>query len=370
MKNKGFLRSVAFVLLLVIALCGVMQCYGLPASYDTKNLATIDGLDKNMLDGIVIGTSVVGYSWNTPAVWWEYGMALGHAATSIQAFGAIPGLIDFVRKTQDIKYVVVDVHGLRKSTIMASLEEVRFRSAYLNVPDLISQYKILDDLFDYAEEVYDFYGEPTKNRESYVDLSDKSYYLPIIDFHSRWTEGLVMRDFVTVESNYLGALERAIGFQIKDCTKYLERWDFDTVIEPDDFQKKQLDKLFEYGKENNIEFLFMSLPSFQSMEEQQELAGLLEYCAANGYNTLDFGTREMLTKVGINLKTDFCNAGHLNSRGGIKTSKYVSKYLKDNGYYTPDHRGEEKYSEWDTIYKKYAKFYKKNWGIITTQPAA
>jgi len=361
MKNKRWLRSVAFVLLLAIALIGVMQCYGLPKTYDTRNLATIDRLEKNSLDGIVIGTSVVGYSWNTPVLWRNYGLALCHTATSIQAFGAIPAMIDFVRKSHDLKYVVIDVHGLRRSTIMASLEEVRFRSAYLNVPDLISQYKILNALFDYAESVYEFYGEPTKNRDKYVDLTDKSYYLPIIDFHSRWVEGLVMRDFVTVESKYLGALERAIGFQVKDCTEYLDRWDFDSPGEIDAFQKDQLDRLFEYGKENNLEFVFMSLPSLQSKEEQQELAGLLKYCADHGYDTIDFASEKMLEETGVNLAKDFCNAGHLNSRGGIKTTKYVCEYLIENGYYTPDHRGEEKYSSWDSAAKAYYKFYKKQW---------
>ncbi len=361
MKNKRWLRSVAFVLLLAVALGGVMQCYGLPRTYDTKNIMAVENLEKNSLDGMIIGTSVVAYSWNTPLLWRDYGLAMCHTATSIQAFGAIPGIIDYVKKNHDIKYAVVDIHGLRKSAVISSLEEARFRSAYLNIPDIISQYKILDDLLDFAKSAYKTYGEPEKNRDKYVDVEDKSYYFPLLSFHSRWVEGLEKDDFVTPVSKYLGAVDRSIVFDVKDCTKYLDRLDFDAPGEIDDFQKEQLENLFRYGEENNIELVFISLPSFRPKEEQREMAGLLKYCADRGYDTIDFATEEMIEKLGISLKNDFCNIGHLNSKGGLKSTRYIGEYLIEKGYYTPDHRGEEKYSSWDSATEAYFKFYDKKW---------
>ncbi|MBQ6600560.1 MAG: hypothetical protein IIX36_02850 [Clostridia bacterium] len=361
MKNKRWLRSVAFVLLFAVALGGVMQCYGLPRTYDTKNIMAVENLEKNSLDGMIIGTSVVAYSWNTPLLWRDYGLAVCHTATSIQAFGAIPGIIDYVKKNHDIKYAVVDIHGLRKSAVMGSLEEVRFRSAYLNIPDIISQYKILDDLLDFAKSAYKTYGEPEKDRDKYVDVEDKSYYLPLLSFHSRWVEGLDKNDFVTPVSKYLGAVDKSVVFEVKDCTKYLDRLNFDAPGEINDFQKEQLENLFRYGEENNIKLVFISLPSFQAKEEQQEMAGLLKYCADRGYDTIDFGTKEMIEKLGISVADDFCNTGHLNSKGGLKSTRYIGEYLVEKGYYTPDHRGEEKYSSWDSATEAYFKLYDKKW---------
>lgn len=361
MENKKWLRSVAFVLLLVIALVGVMQCYGLPRNYDTRNMEALDAEKRNTLDGIILGTSVVSYSWNTPAAWRDYGMAIYHMATSEQPFAVIPEYVDFISKKHDIKYVIVDVHGLRSKTVISSLKESTVRSAYLNFPKLFPRFDILSSIFDYAEKAYAFYGEPTVDRDKYVDVNDKSYYLPLYSFHSRWVDGLQKADFVTVKNNYLGADVRKNKFKIMDCTEYLDRWDFDDPGEVDAFQKEQLDNLFEYGKEKDINFIFISLPSFRSKEEQMELSAILDYCDENGYDTIDFTSDGVLEDAGIDVSTDFVDKGHLNSRGGIKSTKYVCEFIKEKGYDTPDHRGDKKYSSWDEATEAYFKYYEKGW---------
>lgn len=361
MKNKRWLRSVAFLLLLAVAVTGVMHCYSLPKSYDTRNLAALDAENENLIDGIVFGTSVVGYSWITPAVWQDYGMALYHMATSEQPFGIIPEYLDFVRKKHDIKYAVIDIHGLRKRTVMGSIKASKIRSAYLNIPDFFTRFKVLQSLFDYAEAAYDFYGEPTENRGKYINLNDKSYYLPILAFHSRWVDGLKKADYVTVANKYMGANDRSNAFGVMDCSGYLDRWDFEAPGDIDDFQKAQLEKLFAYGKENNIELIFVSLPSFRSKDEQRDMAGLLKYCSEKGYDTLDFADEEVIKDAGIDLSKDFVNKGHLNSRGGIKSTKYICEFLIEKGYYTPDHRGDERYKSWDKATAAYWKFYNKGW---------
>ncbi len=361
MKNKKWLRSVAFVLLLVFALVGVMQCYGLPKTYDTRNLAALDAEKKNTIDGIVFGTSVIGYSWNTPVAWRDYGMAIYHMGTSEQPFGVITKFIDYVSEKHDLKYAVIDVHGLRSKTVISSLKETKVRSAYLNFPDSSSRFEILHAIFDYAEKAFEFYGEPKEERERYVDINDKSYYLPVYSFHSRWVEGLQKADYVTVENKYMGADDRKGTFGVENCTPYLNRWDFGDPGEIDEFQEAQLQKLFEYGKEKGIDLVFISLPSFRSKAEQKELSALIDYCSEQGYDTIDFTEDGILEDAGIDPAKDFVNKGHLNSRGGIKSTKYVCEFLKEKGYYTPDHRGDERYSSWDESAEAYFKFYEKGW---------
>ncbi len=362
MKNKKWLRSVAFILLLAVVFAGVMQCYGLPNSYDTRNLAAFDSEKENTVDGLVFGTSVIGYSWNTPAAFRDYGMAIYHMGTSEQPFAVIRPFIDYALKKHDIKYVVIDVHGLRSKTVISSLKETKVRSAYLNFPDSLYRFKVLHSVFDYAEMAFEYYGEPEKDRGKYVNVNDKSYYLPLYVFHSRWVDGLEKSDFVTVKNRFLGADDRQKkAFGIEDCSGYLDRWDFDDPGEIDGFQRQQLEMLFEYGKEKNIELVFISLPSFRSKAEQKELSALIDFCSEQGYDTIDFTDEDVLEKSGIDLKKDFVNKGHLNSRGGVKSTKYVCEFLKEKGYYTPDHRGEEAYSSWDKAANAYFRFYEKGW---------
>lgn len=363
MKNMRWLRSVAFLLLLTIAVTGVLQCYGLPATYNTNSLATFDAEEENMIDGIAIGTSVIAYAWNTPAAWEKYGLTIYQLATSVQPFGAIPEYLNYARKKQDIRYCVIDVHGLRKDAVFESLRTGYFRIAYLDVPDIPSRIKILNSLFDYAEAAYDYYGKP-EDTSRYVDLDNKApYYFPFLNFHDRWMEGLKKSDFRTGYNKYLGANDRGLTFNTRDCSHLTENWKYEPLEDIDDFQKEQLNRIFEYGKENNVEFLFVSLPSFHAKEVHQELGALLDYCKKNGYNTIDFATEEIVKDAELDLSQDVLNSGHLNSKGGIKITSYICKYLINHGYYTPDHRGDERYEHWNTATKDYLKFYKYGWFI-------
>ncbi len=361
MKNKKWLRSVAFIILLVISVSGIMHCYSLPKTYNTKNLAAYDAEKENLVDGVLLGTSVVAQSWLTPVAWQEFGLSTYHLATGAQAFGIIPEYLEFAQKNQDIKYAVIDVHGLRTEAIVSSLKPARFQSLYLDMPDVVSKFKVFKSAYTYACEAYDFY-DLDPSTQDIININEKSLLVPFVDFHNRWVDGLKKGDFVTVKNEYMGADDREhLAFGVTDCSKHTKVLDFDDTYELDEFQKAHLQDLFDYADENNIELLFINLPSFRSENAQKEMRGIITYCKNKGYNTIDFATPEMLEEVDIDPETDFANPGHLNSKGGAKTTKYICKYLIDNGYHTVDHRGDEAYSHWNTVAEEYNKYYSEGW---------
>lgn len=360
MKNKGWLRCIAFILLLTVSVLGVFQCYGLPKSYDTRNVAAFDAEEENLVDGIILGTSVISYAWLTPIAWENYGLSIYHLATSVQPFGIIPEYLDYVDKSQDIKYVIIDIHGLRTEAIYASLAPAKFRSAYLNIPDFGSRVKVLKALYEYVEDVYDFYGKP-EDTTNIVDINDKSYILPFLNFHSRWVDGLEKADFVTVKNRFLGADDRRNAFKTLNCEKYTSVWNFGEVKDIDDFQKAQLQNIFDYAEEHDLELLFINMPSFRSKAEQEEMRNIIEYCKNQGYNTIDFANMEMIEELNIETTTDFVNRGHLNAFGGVKVTNYICQYLIDNNYYSVDHRGDSAYSHWDVAYEEYNARFQEGW---------
>ncbi len=364
MKNKKWLRPVAFILMLTIAVLGVLQCYGLPRNdYYTNHSTAFDSEGENLVDGILLGTSVIAHSWVAPVAWQNYGIAAYHLSMSVQPFGVMDEYINYANKKQDIKYVIIDIHGLRKDAVYNSLLPANFRSTYLRVPDLVSQYRILKDLFDYTEDVYEFYGVP-EVEANIIDPKDMSYYFPFLNFHNRWVDGLNKYDFVTVQNQYLGADTRNGIFYSLDCSPFVSCWEFGEVKDIDEFQKAQLQEIFDYAEKNDIKLLFINTPSFRSTEVQQEMRDIIVYCKNQGYNTIDFSSLEMIEELDIDLKKDFVDKGHLNGFGGAKITKYLCEYLIANGYHTPDHRGDERYAHWDEDTKAYMEHFEKGKAYI------
>lgn len=357
MKNAKWLRPVAFTLMLIIAVLGVMQCYGVPRDdYYGTHLTAFDSEKKGMVDGVVIGTSVIAHAWIAPVAWSNHGIAAYHLSMSGQPFGAMTAYLDYALRKQDIKYAVIDIHGLRKSTAIGSVAPSNIKNTYLKMPDLISQYSVLNALFDYAEEIYEFYGRP-KNEKNIVDRNDIAYYIPVINFHNRWVDGLNKHDFVTVKNEYLGADLRKSIFYSYDCSPYISNWNFGELKGIDEFQKNQLHKIFDYAEEHDIQLLFVNTPSFRNARQQQELHELLLYCKENGYDTIDFSTTEMIEKINLDLSKDFVDKGHLNGFGGAKVTDYICQYLIDNGYYAPDHKGDKKYAHWNKAATEYIEYF-------------
>ncbi len=361
MNNKKWLRSVAFILLLTLSVLGVMHCYSIPKTYNTKNLAAFHSEKENLVDGVFLGTSIVAQSWLAPIAWQEYGLSIYHLATGVQPFSIIPEYLDYAKSRQNIKFAIIDIHGLRTDAIISGLQPARFQAHYLDLPDFIHSLKVQKALSEYAHEAYDFYNLNPK-KQNIMNVDKKSFFIPFINFHNRWVDGLKKADFVTVENKYMGADDRpSLAFGVTDCSKYLDVLNFEEEYQLDDFQIEQLNNIFNYAKENDIELLFINLPSFRVEKAQLEMHAIIEYCKNQGYNTIDFATPDMLNEFNINPETDFLNRGHLNSKGGKKTTKYICEYLIKNGYHTVDHRNDAAYSHWDSVAQEYNKYYNNGW---------
>lgn len=360
MKKTGLLRSVAFILILCVAVAGVMHCYSQPKYFNTRFINTFDEMPDNTVDGIVLGSSVIAHGWVSAVCWEKYGMAAFQFGTSVQPMGSIPGFIEYAEKNHDLKFVIIDVHSLRKQSLMTSVTPSKVQEAYLNIPDIASRYSMLMDLFDYAERVYDFYGEPEKEADK-LDRTKASMYIPLLAFHNRWVDGLEKADFVDVKNEYLGANDRYTSFLSRDMTANVKNLDYGRTVEIDDFQKGEIDRLVEYLKKTDLEVLFINTPSFKSKAIQRELASILKYCEDKGYNTIDFSTREMLKEAGFDTKVDFSDNGHVNLAGAEKLTTYVCEYLIDNGYPYEDRRGQEGYDIWEKGLETYRDYYKKGW---------
>ena len=73
---------------------------------------------------------------------------------------------------------------------------------------------------------------------------------------------------------------------------------------------------------------------------------MLKYAGKYGIPYLDFNQK--LKELGIDWKSDTLDKGdHLNLSGAHKVTDYMTAYLQEH-YMLPDHRGDEKFTSWDT----------------------
>lgn len=358
MKKLKCIQILCFLVILALAAGYAFHCYSDPKNYITRSYEAFYDEPKDTIDGVVFGTSVALYGWTPPAAWQEYGMPVYQLASTVQPFGPLPALIDFVRSRQDIKYVIIDIHALRTKAIKESVRPGNFRKASSSLHFGRHRYRALRQTIDYTEKIYDYYGMP-KNPDIIIDTSDISLYVPFLNFHNRWIDGLQKEDYVAVPSEFKGAMDGKGPFRQRDVSDKVSLWE-KSPLPLDTFQKEILDGFFNYLQEQDLDVLFVNYPSFNTKKELRQLKGIARYIQDNHYPMLDLCNKEIATEAALNPRIDFRDEHHVNSLGAYKATRYICSYIKDNFYYK-DHRGDSLYESWDQAVIDYNNYVEDGW---------
>lgn len=370
---KKSLSIIAFLAILSFCIFSVTEIISAPTGYINNTVNSFNNESDDKVDAVVLGTSVVSYGYFPTVAFNEYGISSYNFGSDVQPAGTIQSILDFVKSNQDIKYVVIDVHGFRKSAIIkstggngAKANKGNIQKFSRSIPFGKYRFNIINSYIDFSEKVYEYYGYPEDSKQI-VKRDDISLYIPFYSLHNRWITGIKKDDFVKNTGKYKGGFSDKDIFSTKDCSKLLDVWT-GKETELDDFQMSLIDELLEYLDQQDFQSLFINYPSFRSEEDESECLTILNYIERKGYNTLNLSGTEAIEKIGIDLKTDFYNTGHVNSKGGIKTTRYICSYVKElfeEDYV--DHRGEEGYESWDKAIDNYCKFLKSGWKDATKE---
>ena len=360
MKKFKYMKPLCFFIILALTTGYAFHCYSFPKNYISRSYEAFYDEPKNLIDGVVFGTSVVANGWSAPVAWHEYGMPVYQLGGTVQPFGPLPQLIDFVRSRQDIKYVIIDIHALRTKTIKKSVRPENALRVSNSLHLGTHRYRVLQSSLDYAQKVYDFYGMP-QNPEHILYPDNISNYVPFINFHNRRADGLEKADYISVPSEYKGALDDGSAFAVKDVSGLVDMWKVKPA-QADTFQKEMLEECFRYLQENNIPALFISYPSFNTKKELGQLKAISQYIKDRGFPMIDMCSIEMLEEIGLDTRSDFRDESHLNSIGAGKATRYLCAYIKEHCYYK-DHRGDRRYGSWDKAVGDYAEFLRNGWAV-------
>ncbi|MGN0383858.1 MAG: hypothetical protein ACI4DS_06280 [Eubacterium sp.] len=303
--------------------------------------------EKNTLDGIIVGNSAINRAWVAPIAWNEEGIAFYTLASGNQPLALATSIIDEARKTQDVDYVIVDIHQLRSTTFYAATAP-SIRRVTDNMPALsLTRWKTVYKGLDYYKKSYTEIGKTSKLK----NLDEMSFYLSFMQYHSRWEE-LEQDDFVEEYNQYKSAYTENKFFSIKP----MEYPEMATEAKGlTDYQKEILKEVINYGIDNKIKILFISAPSVMEVYEQEELLeafDIIESYDSEYIDNINFNTVSMYETLDINWDTDFYDVDHLNYDGAPKFTKYLANYIATN-YALEDKRGNKEYSSWDEAYNAY-----------------
>lgn len=358
MKKIKKFRILIPILAFILAFVYICECYSFPRDGYTRSIETFYEEKDDSLDGIILGTSVVAYGWNPPVAFKESGLAIGNLATAVQPFGITTDLIDFgIRNQKNIKYILIDIHGLRDKTIVNSVKKNKLLrlSCFMHPSD---RKQFLDASFDYSQRVYEFYGYPKD--ESQVFKKGIEAYFPFYTFHNRWADGLKKADYVRVSNKYKGASDYQAPFRSNNYSDKISYWDNDSVT-IDEFQKGELQRIFDYIDKTGYKVLFINMPSFREEKEEADLQAIAKYIDSCGYDMLNMANTEKAKEIGIDFTNEMFDEGHVNSKASVKITTYICNYLKEKYSDSTDHRGQEGYEDWEKACDDYAEFFNAGW---------
>jgi len=128
--------------------------------------------------------------------------------------------------------------------------------------------------------------------------------------------------------------------------------DMDKCIELSEEMESAYRDFLEYCRSLNRKFLIVISPAVVGDEELwgyntlEKIAGEYGIPFWNGVRYYD--------EMGVDFQSDYYNPKHMNFKGAVKYTDYLTAYLKEH-YDLPDHRGEEAYSSWEKAFKNYKK---------------
>ena len=303
---------------------------------------------EDSIDIIYIGTSRINGGINPAVVFNEIG-ATGYnfGSTSPTLFGMYYEL-RYAFKHQKPEYVVMelsDIHQKRTPNVTGGVVKNGYEKSIRNMPD---KKLFLEMLWD--------------NQFVFGQSDALNYLFPLLQYHDRWKE-VTRKDFSSEPFRFDGYEEFLKGTYMRaDYVDLSAEPMFDPKKKPVDATETSvlyLDKIVELCRENGAQIIVVIPPFVKVPESYYTLSA--EYCEKNDLPLWYFPTLESIEEIGIDVKKDFYNAGHLNTLGQRKFSEVLAQYLKEN-FEMEDHREDPAYQHWHKTYAEYYEAYGKDLG--------
>ena len=330
-KSKVLLRSLAFLLLLCIAVIGVQRLFKVKDYRISQAQHGFYEEEKGSLDAVYVGPSHVYAFFEGPLAWDSHGIAVYPLSMPSMPYMTLKYMIKEARKTQPDAMFIVNTNVFNFRT----MDDIKIHRMADYMPLSLNKIQMVSAMSERAG----------------ISLIDQlEFYFPIIRFHSGWSD-LTSQDFTYSYNGLKGAsVYKSFLANSSNVTK-----SYGTVEKVGEIQEQvlaDLDDLLDYCDSENLTVLFVTVP--QARNAYPDLLAMFNGVEAHirerGYDCIDL--MENPEDAGILFDCDFYNGRHANIHGALKYSAYLADYLIEH-YGFSDKRGTAGYESWDEAAKEY-----------------
>lgn len=280
---------------------------------------------ENTIDIVMIGNSDMYNGVSTMKLWKDMGVTSYHIGTPVQTTWTAYYLLKDFFKTQKPKLALIDVDFVFEKE---NKKEEHVRQAV--------------DPMKFSKNKLDLINDPVYNNS----LNEKiSYIFPFFRYHTRWSE-LSKKDieegFGVYEVPFKGyEISKTVKSYAKKSKPKIEG----KVSEIPANSKEYLDKILDLCKQNNIDIIFVYVPTLYSWtEEKHEIFS--NYANEKNIKFVDYNLTD------FNWKKNTKDKGrHLNIYGAEIITEKIEKEIIN--YNFVNHKDDETYSKWNEYYNLY-----------------
>ncbi len=259
--------------------------------------------EKNTIDVVAIGDSLIYSSISPMIIWNNYGYTVFDCADAAQVINNSYKHLKYAVDTQNPKVVIFEA----------------------------------DVLFRNPDDVPWHYG-----------LLKFERYISLFNHHNNWKKYLlnsISKDETTNIYKGFKYINKTVPAKVRD---YMKKTNKKSKIPENNM--KYFEEMIKICNENNIKLVLMSFPNMRRWNySKHEIT--LELAKKYNLEFIDFNTETNLLNIDWT-KESRDGGGHLNYVGAIKASNYVGEYLKKNNL-VEDHRKDSKYNSWNLAYEEY-----------------
>lgn len=301
--------------------------------------------EKNNLDMVMIGSSMVFTAYSAPLAWKEQGYTSYVLGVNAAPMGIMKSMIKEVRKHQNPKVILIDLNAVMYSD-QAQRKESSLRRWIDNME--MSQNKIdtINELVPAAEK--------------------PAYFQPFLKYHNNWKEffsgltmsGLQLKSMITKDNLSVAGMNGSTKKDNRRKFVSIDNYEKRKPLSP--ITGQDLHDLLKYLKDNKIENVrFVIMPRYYNAKMLDKRALFNEasdIVKSQGFKVYDFD--KVINDIGV--KTDdYYNSDHLNFYGQKKMTKYFGRILEKD-FQLKGMYNDKTIHKWNKEYESYEKIYQ--WG--------
>lgn len=333
-KSQAFRSAVACILFLLLAgklFLGITYLFRNEGT-NRKNIVGIKEVSD--LDMVYIGGSEPFVYFQVPRVWNDYGYTSYDYATEGFPAEPIKGSIREILKHHNPELFIIDARPFTYWGVHSP--EAGTRNVIDSMDVSLNRFLTVADCFRYRE----IGSEP----------NHVSFYFDIAKYHSN-TEVLAKESAWKLSGNRETTDFNGWTF-MPNHTMFSRPTNVPTQEQAPLLEGSEaiLRDLMDFCKKKDLNVLFVICPFVVQADEQKQFNYMQELIESNGYHFIN--GNNYFDEMGIDFARDLYDSNHINTFGAEKFTRFLADYIRDN-YSLTDHRGDSRYSSWDTLYQEF-----------------